>query len=424
VRLIAAFAAAAAVFIAFPGLDLWVSGLFWSPEAGFFLRDRLPIRLLYESVPVAAWASVLALLAMLASDRILPRRASLYLLLVFAIGPGLLANAVFKDHWGRARPSQIVEFGGTHAFTPAVIPAAECARNCSFVSGHAAMAFAFLAFALLPASPRRRRWIAAAALAYGIAVSFARIVEGGHFLSDTVFAGLLVSATAWLLHRWVVLRDYPTRAEWRWTAFHLACFAAFAGALAELDRPLALYFEGRSEAVSRWFEGITQFGLGWGWMSLAAGIAALSFGLSRTARFAASAARLRGDAWRAFSVLVTLAAAGLGSDLVKVLVGRTRPKLLFRDGLLTWGGPAWRADHWSLPSGHTVNATALAMALYYLWPRPAAAYALFVLLIAASRVVLTQHYLSDTIAAIWMAVPLSAWLHRVLERPGLRPDTP
>jgi len=38
------------VFMTLPGIDLWVSGLFWRPDAGFFLRDWAPFRSVYEAV--------------------------------------------------------------------------------------------------------------------------------------------------------------------------------------------------------------------------------------------------------------------------------------------------------------------------------------------------------------------------------------
>ena len=55
----------------------------------------------------------------------------------FCFGPGLVVNGVLKAFWGRARPSQILEFGGAAQFTPPVQIADQCARNCSFVSGEA-----------------------------------------------------------------------------------------------------------------------------------------------------------------------------------------------------------------------------------------------------------------------------------------------
>ena len=167
-------AATLAVFLLLPQIDLMVSGLFYAQGRGFVLADWPPVILVYRAVPWIAWGIVLvvagAAIWLFLVGRPLwrfDRKALLFVAASTALGPGLLANTVLKDHWGRARPVQIEAFGGPHHFTPAPLPAAECARNCSFVSGHAALAFSLVAFAfLLPRGPPRRRGIAAA-LAFG-----------------------------------------------------------------------------------------------------------------------------------------------------------------------------------------------------------------------------------------------------------------
>ena len=124
----------------------------------------------------------------------------LYLIAVVAIGPGLVVNVVFKDHWGRARPRDVVEFGGAKAFTPAFVISDQCPKNCSFVAGHPSMAFAMVALALV-AARKRRAWLIALALTVGAVVGFGRIVQGGHFLSDVVFSAIFTVAVAAGLYR-------------------------------------------------------------------------------------------------------------------------------------------------------------------------------------------------------------------------------
>jgi len=67
------------------------------------------------------------------------RRELVYLMLTLALGPGLLVNSVLKEHSGRARPVQTVDFGGTQQFSAAWVWADQCRTNCAFVSGHAAV---------------------------------------------------------------------------------------------------------------------------------------------------------------------------------------------------------------------------------------------------------------------------------------------
>ena len=69
------------------------------------------------------------------------RRLAIFLLVVLFVGPGLIVNGIWKEHWGRARPFEVQNFGGEHQYTPPMQPAQECDTNCSFVSGHAAMGF-------------------------------------------------------------------------------------------------------------------------------------------------------------------------------------------------------------------------------------------------------------------------------------------
>ncbi|HLI12462.1 MAG TPA: phosphatase PAP2 family protein [Alphaproteobacteria bacterium] len=131
----------------------------------------------------------------------LSRAAVVYLMAVFLLGPGLLVNGVLKEYWGRARPSQVVEFGGDKEYTLPLHPADQCAHNCSFVSGEASLGFAFMAFGFVAVTRRRRRLGFAVGLGLGSAFGLLRIAQGGHFLSDVFFAGVFMFAFAWLLHR-------------------------------------------------------------------------------------------------------------------------------------------------------------------------------------------------------------------------------
>lgn len=122
-----------------------------------------------------------------------------FLIAVLVVGPGVVANLVLKDNLGRARPRDVVEFGGSKAFTPPLVPSRECPRNCSFVSGEASSMFAaFFALALL--LPQHRRGLLVAGLASGILAGAVRILQGGHFLSDVLFAGIFMTLTVSLMH--------------------------------------------------------------------------------------------------------------------------------------------------------------------------------------------------------------------------------
>lgn len=198
------FLSTAIVFTLFPGIDPAVSGLFYRPNGGFFLWYNPVIRAIHDGLPPLTIGFVILLLVALGWAAWTRRtlmgiswRPLAYLLAVLALGPGLLVNTILKDNWGRARPSHTVEFGGQKEFSPALVPSDQCDGNCSFVGGHAAMAFYPMVFAFILATPRRRRLALAGGIASGCVVGLARIAEGGHYLSDILFAGLIDYAVAW-----------------------------------------------------------------------------------------------------------------------------------------------------------------------------------------------------------------------------------
>ncbi|MEW6165201.1 MAG: phosphatase PAP2 family protein [Pseudomonadota bacterium] len=201
---------AALLFLAVPGIDLAASSLFHDPAHGFALGNTAWARLFYVGSPILVriWIVLLIALALLS---LRPRfgkmrRHALFLLAVILIGPGL-GVMILKDHWGRARPLQIAEFGGDRQFTPAWVIADQCDDNCSFVSGHASGAFSLMALAWV-FKRQRRLWLLAGVL-WGGHMGLIRMMQGGHFLSDVIFAGFVVYFTADWLARWVFYRPAP-----------------------------------------------------------------------------------------------------------------------------------------------------------------------------------------------------------------------
>jgi membrane-associated phospholipid phosphatase len=353
---------------------------------------------------------------------------------------------VLKDHWGRARPAQTEAFGGSRHFTPAPFPAAECARNCSFVSGHAALGFSLVAFGfLLPPGPSRRSAIGAA-LAFGAVVGLVRIAQGAHFISDVVFAGLLVFGTTDLLYWWIVERDglaapsllrlyrrigrgcaLAWRFGWRsWTlpTVRIGTVAAATTILVvvsieSVDRPLALFLHARDADLHGLFDLIARLGETWGWLVLfALAFAGLHWG-GELPWLRPLAEPMRALSAVPAFLFASIAASGLVVDVMKIGFGRLRPKLLFRSDLygFTWVG--WRADHWSFPSGHAATIVALFSALWWLWPQHVLFYALAATIVAASRVVVGAHYPSDVMAGALVAVLSTRYAALVFARWGI-----
>lgn len=194
-----AMVALLAVFWVMPGLDVEVSSFFYDPVKHFAAGDAPLWHFMYLSVKAVTGGSLLLMLAagfwLLVLKKPLlgiDARKLAFLFAVLAIGPGLLVHTVMKDNFHRARPHQITEFGGDKHYSLPGVVSDQCDSNCSFPSGHAAGAFFVMAFAWV--WPRRRQFFINAGVIYGLAEGLTRIVQGGHFLSDVTFSGLVVLA--------------------------------------------------------------------------------------------------------------------------------------------------------------------------------------------------------------------------------------
>lgn len=181
-----------------------------------------------------------------------------------------------------------------------------------------------------------------------------------------------------------------------------------------LDRPAALW--GRSLAGSEWHtlsNWITELGRGTWTFIAAAVLGCLGLLLRRP--------RLVGG-----SLLVAAAAAGAGilANIVKVLVGRARPKLLFAEEPFYGASPfSVGYDFASFPSGHTATAFAAAAAMWLLLPSGRWLWAVLAVAVALTRVVLGSHFLADVLAGAVLGVLCGAALTISAERwwpPALR----
>jgi membrane-associated phospholipid phosphatase len=98
--------------------------------------------------------------------------------------------------------------------------------------------------------------------------------------------------------------------------------------------------------------------------------------------------------------------------LLKNCIGRSRP-YVFNDGTWIWGGPAQgfhNGSPWgSFPSAHTTGAFALSVGLAWFYPRARGLFMALAVITAAQRVLHAAHFLSDTLAAMAIAVLVTRW---------------
>jgi lipid A 4'-phosphatase len=206
--------AAGAVLLARPEIDLAVARLFYAPNAGFVGERLVWVRVLREAFVVLYFGSIglcLAGLTLIWRGRpqwlSLGKTEWLFLAACLAAGPGLVANLILKDQWGRARPRHILELGGAKAFTPPLVLADQCRRNCSFVSGEASSTYVtFYAAAVL--IPQWSATLVVVGTVAGLATGLIRMSQGGHFLSDVVFAGVFMALTVLLLRALILCRRH------------------------------------------------------------------------------------------------------------------------------------------------------------------------------------------------------------------------
>lgn len=200
----------AVLFLVFPRLDIFTSQLFFdasqTPQGqaiGFWLGQNQILNFSFKAVDVIARIVLVGAIGLLII-RSLKKHAGFLptaiVTLSLILGPGVLVNSVLKEHWDRARPRQIQEFGGDKQFTPAWVVSGQCDRNCSFTSGHAAAGFAFVVMHFVT---RSRGWLWLG-LVCGSLIGATRVAVGAHFLSDILFSFFLVYLTAALVARILV----------------------------------------------------------------------------------------------------------------------------------------------------------------------------------------------------------------------------
>jgi len=96
-------------------------------------------------------------------------------------------------------------------------------------------------------------------------------------------------------------------------------------------------------------------------------------------------------------VFVSVGGAGLIANLANNIIGRARPKLFDTMGPLEFKMFAFDPDYASLPSGHATNIFALATVIAILWPRGRVLLYSLAAWLAASRILIGQHYTTDVV---------------------------
>ena len=206
------------LFILAPSIDIAVSGAFFRADDGFYLANNEFL----TTFRFAMWrlmlvflcvSMILMLIGLLGRRDIFGIRTQLWVMItaLFILGPGVLVNLILKSVSGRARPADVTLFGGDANFTPAWLFSDQCISNCSFVSGEGSGAAALVISGVLVLLELRSRlgdfWLrigTTALVLLGVMAAVQRVATGRHFLSDTIFAILLIFGLAVVLHGLIV----------------------------------------------------------------------------------------------------------------------------------------------------------------------------------------------------------------------------
>ncbi|MFN2509014.1 MAG: phosphatase PAP2 family protein [Chthoniobacterales bacterium] len=113
-------------------------------------------------------------------------------------------------------------------------------------------------------------------------------------------------------------------------------------------------------------------------------------------------------AWLAIfaAMLLACASAGVVNRIIKISAGRSRPAVEVDAG---WKSFRFSSNYNAFPSGHTAASSGFFAALFFARRRIALALLAIPLLIAASRLYLNAHHLSDVVCAAILGV-LCGWM--------------
>ena len=178
----------------------------------------------------------------------------------------------------------------------------------------------------------------------------------------------------------------------------ITCLCILSYAFVDIQTALWFHSLGKNR-VYELFEKITLFG------------DSLSYLVGGLLLFVVFRKKKSSIAYSGLFLFSSVAASGLTADLIKYIGGRARPTLYFSDHLFGFDFFHWEYAWTSFPSGHSATAFSVAMFLSMLYPRWRFVAFFAALLIAFSRIFLSQHYISDVIAGSFLGIVSTALLY-------------
>jgi len=194
------------------------------------------------------------------------------------------------------------------------------------------------------------------------------------------------------------------------------------------DAPLLGMMKRMPDWFTGFFQWLTHFADSGYLLVNSAIIGLIAYIISMRAFWRTSRAMARFVAEASLFFFTSIAMSGILINLIKLAVGRTRPKAMMNDALFSFDPPGTSYVLQSFPSGHANTAIAMTFALGLLVPRFRAPLLMLGCLIGYSRVAIGAHYLSDIFAGGLIAIFTTLWLARIFARHELvfqpRPGAP
>ena len=186
-----------------------------------------------------------------------------------------------------------------------------------------------------------------------------------------------------------------------------------------IDRPLAIAFKDIARPTYDLFAMISDLADGVLWFGLT--VLAMAYCALRRWRALPGPDK---DRWRAhlyrwLFMFTALLAAGVAVNVLKVLIGRYRPRYFFSDEMWGFEPLNFATAMNSFPSGHTQSICTAMLALTILFPRIWPIALITAALVGASRVVLSVHWVSDVLAGAVLGIGLTLWIAQRFERKGV-----
>lgn len=198
--------------------------------------------------------------------------------------------------------------------------------------------------------------------------------------------------------------------KWRAAIIFLAVLAACITSYEAFDIRAAYFCAALGAGTKEIFGFLTRFGISTSYL-VAAFAGFIYFRFIRRNQVMANVAAF---------LFLAVAVSGLANDLIKVLVGRSRPGLLISRGIYDFKPFTMKYFYASFPSGHSDTIASLCYGLYLVLGRFKYALLIAALAVMTSRVVVGAHFPSDVLFGAYLGVVITGLLAGGFEKRGLK----